>query len=147
MIPQLTVVGIDEAIQRADRLQRLFLIYVNAQLDWFGETVTTEMKRGHPPGGPHPEVPGELPVFGEHRYIDQTGALTRSIGFTIEQWSNFTIRVHVFAMMPYAIAVEMGTPTSRPYPFFWPVFYKYVPLLMERVRLAVAQAFDEAKDR
>lgn len=141
---QVKVVGIDEAIARADYAQRLFLLYVGEQLDWFGASATKEMRQGHPPGGPHPN-PGEMPIFGDHRYIDRTGQLTRSIGYSVEQWNNFKAIVLVFAMAPYAEKVEQGEPNkSRPYPFFYPVFYKYLPILMARIPAAVERAFADA---
>jgi len=119
------VTGIDKAIQAVDYVQRIMMQYVAIELDWFGKTVSAEMISDHP-------------------YIDRTGQLTRSIGFTIESWTYGKAIINVFALAAYAQPVEFGTATSRPYPFFYPVFYKYLDELMRRIQAAVDKAFDEA---
>lgn len=143
--------GLDEAIRQYELAGRLWLIFATTQLEWFGKTVTTEMKEqpplGHPPGGPHPLSRDEQPVFGEHAYIDRTGYLTRSIGYTIDLWQGHRAVVSVFALAPHADAVEFGTMRSRPYPFFWPVFNKYLPQLEERLHEAAERAVATAANR
>jgi hypothetical protein len=118
----LTATGIEETIARLDGIARQIAINVSEVLDWFGRTVTEEMQ-------------------ADHTFQNITGRLERSIGYTVESWSAGTVQANVFAMAPYAQAVEEGTPTSRPYPFFWPVIYKYLPELQERLQKAVTAAF------
>ena len=150
MILKLQMTGHDLAIDNLQLAKHLMLIYCQVQLDWFGRTVIDEMQKqpplGHPPGGPHPPD-GELPVFGEHAYIDRTGYLTRSMGYTVELWQGHRATVSVFALAPYADAVEYGTTHSRPYPFFFPVFYKYLPILHARLQAAAERAFNDAANR
>lgn len=138
----MNVTGIEEVLARVDRLEALYLIYVNEQLEWFGRTAVTSMTEDHPPGGPHPP-PGEQPQYGEHSYIDRTGYLMASIGFDIESLGAGVISVVVFAMAPYAEAVEEGTARARAYQFFWPVIEDMLPELYDRVGNAVRQAFAE----
>lgn len=120
-------------------------------LRWMGNTASERLKQGHPPGGPHPG-PGELPVYGTHAYIDRTGWLTASMGFTLEPYRTWDPKtgtasalptLYIFATAPHADAVEWGVPGhSRPYPFFWPLIEELLPLAMERVAnvMAVANA-------
>lgn len=142
--------GLDEAIQQFELSKRLWLIFATTQMEWFGKTVTQEMKDqpplGHPPGGPHPQG-GAEPVFGQDAYIDQTGYLTRSIGYTVSLWQAHHAVLAVFATAPYADAVEFGTTHSRAYPFFWPVFTKYLPQLEERMQEAAERAIGQAVNR
>jgi hypothetical protein len=140
-MPIINVTGIEECIARAEGLERDYLINVERDLRWFGEHVTARMREGHPPGGPHPGPPPDMPVFGQHAYIDRSGYLTRSIGFTVESWSSFHAAVVVFATSPYADVIEHGSPHSRPYPFFWPNFYAQVPYLVDRIRITVESVF------
>lgn len=119
----LLVTGIEEVFDRLDSLERQIQINVAIELEWFGRVTTEEM-------------------VATHTFQNITGRLERSIGYTIESWSAGHIQANVFALAPYAQAVEEGTPTSRPYPFFWPVFYKYLPELQERLQKAVSLAFE-----
>lgn len=119
----LLVTGIEETLARIDSLERQILLNVAIELEWFGRTVTDEM-------------------VADHTFQNITGQLERSIGYTVESWSAGTIQANVFAMAPYAQAVEEGTPTSRPYPFFWPVIYKYLPVLQDRLQKAVDLAYE-----
>ncbi len=118
----LTVTGIEDTLARLDGLERQIATNVAAELEWFGKTTSEEM-------------------VATHSFKNITGQLERSIGYTVESWSAGKILVNVFAMAPYAQAVEEGTPTSRPYPFFWPVYYKYLPELQERLQKAVDAAY------
>jgi len=121
---QLMVTGIDEALARLDGLEARIRTNVVAALEWFGQVTTEEMVQTHP-------------------FRNITGRLERSIGYTVEQWSAGKVVANIFATAPYAQAVEEGTTSSRPYPFFWPVFYKYLPELQERLQAAVDEAIDQ----
>lgn len=142
----ITITGLDEAKERAQLAKELVLQYTHDDLEAFGVVTTEQMKRNHPPGGPHPPA-GQMPVFGQHAYIDRTGRLTASIGYHVEGWSNFKALIVVFAAESYAQAVEEGTYRSRPYPFFYPVFYANVPMLMEKLAQATYLALAEAARR
>jgi len=122
------VTGIEEVLNRLDSLERQILLNVAIELEWFGRTVTDEM-------------------VADHSFQNITGQLERSIGYTIESWNLGTIQANVFAMAPYAQAVEDGTPSSRPYPFFWPVIYKYLPVFQERLQRAVDLAYEAFGER
>lgn len=142
--------GLDEAIQQYEMAGKLWLLFATTQMEWFGKTVTEEMVNqppfGHPWGGPHPGA-GEQPVFGQHAFIDHSGYLARSIGYTIELWQGQRAVISVFATAPYADAVEFGTTHSRAYPFFWPVFMKYLPQLEGRMQEAAERAIATAANR
>lgn len=117
-------------------------------LHWFGETAVEFMKDGHPPGGPHP-AGKDLPVYGENRYIDDTGWLTDSIGYTIEPYHTWTPgeglasalpTLRVFATAPYASAIEFGVPGhARPYPFFWPTIELLLPEASAKIAAVMEQ--------
>lgn len=114
--------GIEETIARLDGLEKQVALNVAEVLRWFGDTVTQEM-------------------IATHTFQNITFRLEQSIGFTVESWAAGRIQVNIFALAPYAQAVEEGTPSSRPYPFFWPVFYKWLPELQPRLTAAVDAAF------
>jgi hypothetical protein len=121
----LTLTGLDEAKLAAEIAERLMLQYVEAELEWFGQTVSQDAKEDHP-------------------YQDRTGELTRSIGFTVESWAMNRIQVNVFATATYAEAVEFGTSKSRPYPFLFPKFYLHLDELQFRIQAAVNKAIADA---
>lgn len=117
--------GIDDAIARLDGLEARIKLYITVELERFGRIVTAEMVE-------------------THTFQNITGRLERSIGYSVEEWrSGFTV-LNVFATAPYAQAVEEGTATSQPYPFFWPVFWKHYPELQARLQKAIDEAFAEA---
>jgi hypothetical protein len=117
----LTVTGIDQAIRGADAAEKLYRQAIAETLEWFGKTVSQEVKDDHP-------------------YIDRTGVLTRSVGYSVESWRGKFLVVNVFATATYAEAVEYGTSRSRPYPFLFPKFYKYLDELQQRLQIAVNAA-------
>lgn len=137
------VTGVPQAIEVAKAAQQLLLQYTLGDLDWFGQAVVEKMKEHHPPGGPHPPA-GAMPVYGKHRYIDRTGQLTGGLGYRVTPWTPRTALVAVFAVAPYSDLVEHGHPGARPYPFFWPSFYMYLPLLMIRLQASADRAFADA---
>jgi hypothetical protein len=118
-------------------------------LRWFGEQAVTIMKEAHPPGGPHPAM-GELPVYPAHKYIDRSGWLTDSIGFTLEPFQVWEPgagsapalpTLTIFATAPYAVAVEYGVPGhSRPFSFFWPTIERLLPEAAERIAAIMTKA-------
>jgi hypothetical protein len=66
-----------------------------------------------------------------HTFQNRTFQLEHSIGFSQDE----DVSVTVFAMAPYASQVEFGVPGhSRPYPFFWPVWFKWLTLLEEKLK-------------
>jgi hypothetical protein len=121
MLLRLTITGIDQTIRGVDAAEKLYQQAIAETLEWFGKTVSEEVKADHP-------------------YIDRTGGLTRSVGYTVESWRGRFIQVNVFATMPYAEAVEYGTSRSRPYAFLFPKFYKYLGELQQRLQIAVNAA-------
>jgi hypothetical protein len=121
MFARLVVTGIDQAIRGADAAEALFIKAIEADLEWFGETVSTDAKKDHP-------------------YIDRTGELTRSIGYTVESWRGRILQVNVFATASYAEAVEYGTARSRAYPYLFPKFYQYLDALQAKLKVSVNAA-------
>jgi hypothetical protein len=121
------VTGIDERIRAVDGLDRQLKLNIVVVLEWFGRTVREEM-------------------IHTHTFRNRTGRLERSLGYTVEAWTANTIQIMVFATAPYARAVEEGTSRSRPYPYFWPVFYKHLTELYQRLQQAVDSAFADAVD-
>lgn len=119
--------GVNETVRRVHDLPARYRDYIESDLRWFGETVSKAAKEDHP-------------------YQDRTGQLTASIGFEIHEFQSGRAQVIVFATMPYAEAVEYGTPTSRPYPYLYPKFYQYLPELMLRLQASLDRAFEEASD-
>ena len=82
-----------------------------------------------------------------HTFQNRTFRLEHSIGTS---WREFDVDVavgqnasaSVFALADYASQVEFGVPgRSRPYPFFWPVWYKWLALLEEKLRDDWPRAF------
>lgn len=140
-----------DAIQDWIDATRRFANYRNEIHDamrWFGEEVTKRMKEGHPPGGPWP-APGAMPEPGKHAYIDRTGWLTDSIGFSLEAMPTWDLRgtapalptLMVFATAPHAAAIEYGVPGhSRPFPFFYFHIFELVPELTSRIDAIMARA-------
>lgn len=119
--------GLDEMIERVGGLSQQIKLNLTVELEWFGRTATQEM-------------------ITQHEFINRTGRLERSIGYHIEV-VNDHLQLHVYALAPYAVAVEEGVPGhSRPYPYFWPAFYKHLPELMERLDAAVHSALEDASD-
>lgn len=122
----ITHTGFQEERDRADRYQATYRRLVWEAMDWFGRTVVSEMQTDHP-------------------YQDRTGWLTASQGYAMDPLNDEgSISGSVYALAWYASAVEAGTPHSRPYPFFWPKFYKFLPMLMSRIELAMKSAEAEA---
>jgi hypothetical protein len=125
---RITVTGLDAAISRVALVEELWHKYINESLEWFGKTVSEAAKADHP-------------------YQDRTGQLTASIGYRVIPLTGTKAYATVFATMPYAEAVENGTPTSRPYPFIWPKFYQYIPELEQRLEDALFRAIEDAKSQ
>ena len=143
---RVTLTGLDETLAHVTGTHKLALQRVAAVLKQGGETIVATMKEGHPPGGPWPDhlgPRGKLPRWPMHKFIDRTGALTRSMGYSVESWTGRTLQLNGFATAKHADSVEYGTPRSRPDPFFWPSVYKVLPTLQTKVQAAVAQAYAE----
>ena len=121
---RLTATGIDDALDRLDGLERAIRLAIVVELERWGRVVTEEM-------------------IQTHSFQNITGRLERSIGYTVEEWRSNAVVLTVSALAPYAEAVETGTPNSRPYPFFWPSFYKYLPDLEPRLAAAIAEAIKD----
>lgn len=124
---RLTVTGIDDRIRAVQGVERQLKLNIVVALEWFGRTVREEM-------------------IHTHTFRNRTGRLERSMGYTVEAWTASTIQINVFALAPYARAVEEGTSRSRPYPYFWQVFYKHLTELYRRLQAAVDSAFMDAVD-
>lgn len=120
-----THTGIEEEKLRADRYHAAYRRRVWEAMNWFGQVVSQEIKADHP-------------------YKDRTGWLTASVGYSMDPlFETGTMSGTVYALAWYASAVEAGTPHSRPYPFFWPKFYKYLPALLDRIQRAGTEALAE----
>ena len=118
--PTLVLTGLDEALAEIDRRLANLHAGIHADLDWFGRTTTEEMVR-------------------THTFQNRTFRLETSIGYKAFFWvAGRGWRVEVEASAWYAEQVEFGhpgPPPARPYPFFWPVYYKYYPeALTERLQ-------------
>lgn len=120
IIPKVTVTGLDAVLADIDNRLARMSAGIRADLDWFGDTTTTEMRE-------------------THTFVNRTGYLESSINYAVllreGHWD-----VNVEASAWYAEQVEFGhpgPPPARPYPFFWPVFYKWEPELWERVQATV----------
>lgn len=123
-----TITGIDERIRAMEGLELQLGLNITVALEWFGSTATQEM-------------------ITQHSFINRTGRLERSIGYHVESPRDHFYELHIYALAPYAEAVELGVPgRSRPYAFFWPAFYTYLPELYERLAEGVATAFQDATD-
>jgi len=123
---KLLATGIDDALARLDGLERQIKLNIVVELERFGRVCTEEM-------------------IQTHTFQNITGQLERSIGYTVESYGT-SIVLNLFATAPYAQAVEEGTPTSRPYPFFFPVFYKHFAELQDRLQRAVTEAVEQFAD-
>lgn len=108
---------IDELINQLDAYEQSYWQLVNDSLKWFGEEVTQAMKIQHP-------------------YHDRTGHLTSTIGYEFYEWANDYAAVTVYALADYAEEVEFGTVHARPYPYYWPKMYEFLPQLIDRIQLA-----------
>ena len=123
----LHVEGLDAAISRMDGLRQQLILNMTVALEWFASTVTNEM-------------------ITQHSFQNRTGRLERSIGYTLNMVDN-QLQLQVFALAPYAVAVEQGVPGhSAPYPFFWPTFYKWLPDLYLKLEEGVESALSLAED-
>jgi hypothetical protein len=79
-----------------------------------------------------------------HTFQNRTFRLERSIDFDVVAFvpGQENARATVFALTEYASQVEFGVDgRSRPYPFFWPVWYKWLALLEEKLRDDWPRAF------
>jgi hypothetical protein len=121
-----TLSGLDEALAEIDRRLDTLKQDVHLDLDWFGRTTSNEM-------------------VATHTFQNRTFRLETSIGYKAFFWNPSTgWRVEVEASAWYASQVELGhpgPPPARPYPFFWPVWYRYYPdALMEKLQATVTTA-------
>jgi hypothetical protein len=91
-----------------------------------------------------------MPVYGKNAYIDRTGWLTSSVGYSLESMPSWDPSqgtapafptLTIYATAPHADAVEYGVPGhSRPYPFFFPLLYELLPELTARIEGVMARA-------
>lgn len=135
-----------ELIRQLDAALAVIRAGIPHRIAQFGEDTVTQIRAqppfGHPPGGPHPDDHGQLPIFGEHAYIDRTGELTRSIGAEATER-----QVRIMATSDHADAVEYGVPgRSRPYPFFWPVIWAREPEFEPFVGEVIVRALEEVAE-
>lgn len=115
--------GIQETIAELDRRLALAKSGIEADMAWFGEGAKAEM-------------------IATHTFQNRTFRLEGSIDYDVHQFDLDGAYVTVFALTGYATQVEFGQPgRSRPYPFFWPIWYKWVPLLEEKMQEDWPQAF------
>lgn len=113
IVLNIKITGIPDVIDRLDERHKQARENVQNTLDWFGKGSADEMVR-------------------THTFQNRTYRLEGSIGHSVEPFENGQAFASVFALTSYASLVEFGVPgKSRPYPFFWPVFYKWLPLLRD----------------
>lgn len=126
----LTLKGLPEALASIEDKIQALKDAVHADLDWFGKVTTNEM-------------------VATHTFQNRTYRLETSIGYKAFYWTGGAWRVEVEAGAPYASQVEFGhpgPPPARPYPFFWPVWYRYYPdPLFKRIQRNVDYALGGPK--
>jgi hypothetical protein len=123
---QFTLTGLEDVLADIDRRIEALKANVHADLDWFGRTATAEM-------------------VATHTFQNRTYRLESSIQYKAFFWTpSRGWRVEVEAGAWYASQVEFGhagPPPARPYPFFWPVFYRWWPdALLERLQGTVERS-------
>lgn len=92
-------------------------------------------------------VTDDMREFGEgaknemvqtHTFRNRTFRLEGSLDFDVIPFDHVT----VFALTGYASDVEFGIPgRSRPYPYFWPVWWKWYALFEEKLKDDWPRAF------
>lgn len=123
----LDVKGLDTTLASLSGLELQIRLNITVELEKFAKTITEIM-------------------ITQHSFQNRTGRLERSIGYHIEVVPG-SLQLFVYALAPYAIAVEEGVEGhSRPYPFFWATFYEFLPDLIDGLGSAVAAAFENARD-
>ncbi len=123
-ILKVEVKGLDEVLADIDRRLAAAKQVVADDLTWAGQGAKAEM-------------------IATHTFQNRTYRLEGSIDFTVEHEEDFEQLV-VFALTAYASMVEFGVPGhSRPYPFFWPVFYKWQAQLEEKLKEDWPHAFEQ----
>lgn len=117
--------GVDDAIAELESRFSAAKDAVVEDLKWFGQGAKQEM-------------------IDTHTFQNRTFRLEGSIDFDVVHFTTVGPYVVVFALTEYASQVEFGVPgRSRPYPFFWPVWYKWVPLLEERMQASWRHGFGD----
>lgn len=122
--------GVEELQAELDRRLELMHRNVEGALDWFGKTTTEEM-------------------IETHTFQNRTFRLEGSIDYDLYVFVGNEAHLAVFALAPYASQVEEGhpgPPAARPYPFFWPVFYTWEPVLYEKLQTAVEFALYDGNE-
>jgi len=126
ILPTLTFTGLEDVLADIDRRLEDMHAAIHRELDWFGRTTSEEM-------------------IATHTFQNRTYRLETSIGYIAYYWTaSAGWRVVVEASAPYAEQVEWGhpgPPAARPYPFFWPVFWKWEPVLWERMQASGERTF------
>lgn len=129
--PTITMSGVEEALADVDKRLDIMRDGVATAMDWAGKGATEEM-------------------ISTHTFQNRTFRLEGSIDFDVLPFSpgDDVAILSVFAMADYASQVEFGhpgPPPARPYPFFYPVFYRWEPALMERLQTVVEFALYDGK--
>lgn len=107
----LTWSGLENVLSDIDMKLEAAKQVITDDLREFGEGAKNEMVRTHP-------------------FRNRTFRLEGSIDFDVEPFDYVT----VFALTDYASDVEFGVPgRSQPYPYFWPVFWKWAALLEAKI--------------
>ncbi len=125
LIPKITITGVEEALRDVDARFEAMRDGIEGDLDTFGRDAAQEM-------------------VDTHTFQNRTFRLEGSIGYDVTPFgptNHASVELH--AMADYASEVEeghMGPPAARPYPFFWPVFYKRAPLLDNQLQVTVDNA-------
>lgn len=107
----LTWSGLENVLSDIDMKLEAAKQVITDDLREFGEGAKNEMVRTHP-------------------FRNRTFRLEGSIDFDVVPFDYVT----VFALTEYASDVEFGVPgRSQPYPYFWPVFWKWAALLEVKI--------------
>lgn len=130
IVPKYTISGVEEALAEIDRRLGLLHEGIHDTLDWFGKTTSDEMVE-------------------THTFQNRTYRLESSIGYEVTPINGAErMSVNVFANASYASQVEFGhpgPPPARPYPFFWPVFYRWEPAIYDRLQTVVEFALHDGR--
>lgn len=125
IIPLIRISGVEAAIRELDERLAAMREGIERDLNAFGKGAAEEMVE-------------------THTFQNRTYRLEESIGYDVDGFGGGNrAQVEVHAEAPYASQVEFGhpgPPPARPYPFFYPVWYKRVPLLDNQLQTTVDAA-------
>lgn len=136
------VTGIDAVIKNLSGYNRRTALAIGRAVERTAVDVANDAKKNHGRGRRTGGKKGQR-VGGAHgltppRYEVKTGTLTRSIMPTNAVATENAITASVQTDMEYARGVELGTVSSKPYPFLYPALAGQKEKLAERCKEAMA---------